>query len=109
MSLRLRTYGVVGMVVVVGAFGLLMAMAGARAQAASFYCNEVVAPGYFCGVHLDAPGYFADNNQAYMPRGGSLSVCDRVAIRYQQHNVSFRCGEAQRVRGVTCASTVPST
>lgn len=31
MSLRLRTYGVVGMVVVVGAFGLLMAMAGARA------------------------------------------------------------------------------
>lgn len=101
--------GFVGLAAVAGVLVLGMAVVVARAQGASFYCNEIVPAGYFCGVHLNTPGYLANNNQAYVQHGDGLPVCERVTIRYQAPNVSYRCGASPTDSQCDLLSYSPTT
>lgn len=61
------------------------------AGAATFYCNEVVAPSSDCPQHLNTNEW--NTNQAYIPQNNYDPVCERATIRYHAANISYRCGD----------------
>jgi hypothetical protein len=61
-------------------------------RSAVFYCNEVVPAATWCPDHLNIYDSQANWNQSYAQQNGGWPVCERVTIRYQAPNISFRCG-----------------